>query len=218
MTSPRFLPVLATVLAFAPACGSDPQSTQKLDSAVYLDTAVPAPTPDAAPDQAVAVVEVGSGVDGAVVADAGAGVGDTAVDAGAGDASVMGADAATADAPTTISDAGEDGGALELDAAPDAVDLCGKLPCDCMYKGKLLRGPVVYQDFPYDISVFVVTNNLADLYVQEVVKFGLTNKCGQWDPAHPLPTLRVRKARALAEADFTIQYVNDLRPGLPGRR
>ena len=79
---------------------------------------------------------------------------------------------------------------------------------------------MAYTDnFPYDFSVYVTTNNLTDLYVQDVPRPGLTTRCGQWQPDATIPSFRVRKVGSLALADFTIQYVTPpVLSGIPGMR
>ena len=105
-----------------------------------------------------------------------------------------------------------------MDASADAVAMCGRILCDCTFKGKKLHGRVSYvQNFPYDFKVVEVTNNLPDLYVQDVPKPGLTEQCGQWQPDDGLPEFRVLKVLPPLLGDFSIQYVLQL-PGIPGRR
>jgi hypothetical protein len=98
------------------------------------------------------------------------------------------------------------------------VAMCGRILCDCTYKGKDLFGGMNYvTNPPYDFKVEVVTDNLADLYVQEVTNAGLATRCGQWKTDSFVPKFRVLKVMAPAPADFRIQYDN-LLPGIPGHR
>lgn len=204
MTSIRF--ALLAVLVSG-GCSSDPASppppkfdtSVPMDSLLALDSASPL-------DSGVA--------DGPSIDLAGheAGGADQAAD-------VSTEDAPTTDAPVGYADAPAEDGGEEPDTSVDAVAMCGRLLCDCTFNGKNLFGGVRYVErvMPHDVKVRVVTNQLADLFVQEVTGAGLANRCGQWKTDHPLPQLRVVKVDPPELADFSIQY-DMLRPGLPGRR
>jgi hypothetical protein len=103
------------------------------------------------------------------------------------------------------------------DASSDVVAACGHIQCDCTFKGIKLWGHVKIgpDTFPYDFTVAVVTNNLTDLYVQDV-KNGLTTRCGQWQVDDALPDFRVKTVTNGLE-DFRVQYDTVL-PGIPGMR
>jgi hypothetical protein len=117
-------------------------------------------------------------------------------------------DAATPDAPPPDA------------ATPDAaVAMCGPIRCDCTFKGKKLWGKVKFVsalDFP-DVTVQVVTTNLADLYVQRLSFPQIPSRCGQWLEEQDFPDFKVRIADFAELADFKIQY-DSFMPGLPGMR
>jgi hypothetical protein len=220
----RFL-ILAALGALA-GCGSSSTTgtSPKHDAQVGgPDTAVGSPDamtagPDALtlPDSGAAA-EVGADVGGApdaASADAPAVSDTTASDTAASDTATSDTAGEDAQAP----DATPDAEPSLPDVAPDVVAKCGHINCDCTFNGHLLRGRIQYvTGFPYDVKAVEVTNNLPDLYVQEVPKPGLTTQCGQWQPDVVPPLLRVLKVQPPQLGDFTIQFVQQL-PGIPGMR
>jgi hypothetical protein len=203
---PRALP-FALAMLLAGACGSSSAPPSNAD-ATARDSA---PT---AADDATAGDASAAGAD-ATAAGSDAAIADATPDATPADAPATpdaATDAATPDA------AAPDAAPLPPDAAPDVVAMCGKILCDCTFRGKQLFGGMNYvTNPPYDFKVEVVTNNLPDLYVEEVTGAGLATHCGVWKTDSFVPTFKVLKVTAPAIPDFTIQY-DDLLPGIPGHR
>jgi hypothetical protein len=84
--------------------------------------------------------------------------------------------------------------------------MCGRVLCDCTFKGKNLWGKVQFVDatgFP-DFKVQML-QSLADLKVQEVGATGFPNSCGKWQmvSATGFPDFKVQITTGVA--DFSIQ-------------
>jgi hypothetical protein len=196
-------------LGLLPAACSSDDAFNKLDAATSDGTAAEAlpPSGDTPP---AADVAPGGGPADAPPPDAAV---DLPADASAPDAPAPDAalpDAAPSDA--LLPDAARDTG-------PEAVAMCGPIRCDCTFKGKRLWGKVKFVgalDFP-DITVKVVTSNLADLYVERLSFPQIPTRCGQWLEEQDFPDFKVRIADFAELADFEIQYDN-FRPGLPTLR
>ena len=76
--------------------------------------------------------------------------------------------------------------------------MCGRILCDCTYKGKNLWGKVqIVTNRFADFKVQIVTNGLEDLKVKTVPVPGLTTGCGQWQFV------------TNGLYDFSIQYVTN---------
>jgi hypothetical protein len=113
-----------------------------------------------------------------------------------------GADAAADASPDLAVD-------TQPDAAPDLVADCGRIKCDCTFKGKRLYGKyAVVTSFPdfkvKEVSVF------EDLKVEKVTVF--PDSCGEWQRDDNFPDFKIQIVDVFE--DFSIRYVNVF-PGLP---
>jgi hypothetical protein len=112
---------------------------------------------------------------------------------------------AKADAPTA------DEMVMPMDATtdrstPDAVAMCGRINCDCTYKGKKLWGDVeIVTSFP-DFKVKV--SSFPDLNVQETY---FPMGCGEWHTVTAFGDFKVQIVTAFE--DFDIAYTSF--PGMP---
>ncbi len=87
---------------------------------------------------------------------------------------------------------------------------CGKIACDCTYKGKKLYGKVKFVTFNPDFKIRTVSF-LEDLKVQKVTIF--PNSCGKWQVITTgIPDFTVQEVTVFE--DFKIRYVTVF-PGLP---
>jgi hypothetical protein len=94
------------------------------------------------------------------------------------------------------------------DTAPDVVANCGRIKCDCTFKGRKLWGKIQYVQPPVVPDVKVKVTTFPDLRVDEVT---IATKCGQWQIVTSLPDLKVQKVDFIE--DFQIQYSPF--PGIP---
>jgi hypothetical protein len=198
MTRLTRVAALAVALVGA-ACGND-DGVKKQDAAVVLDAA--------------GVLDAGAGPDTA--RDTAGATPDAAAPDAAGD--VMATDTSTPDAPSlpdaSAPDAGIDASddaappadasqpdAEPADASHDAVAMCGKIACDCTFKGKKLHGRytvvTAFPDFKVRETAF------PDLKVELVT--GLASTCGKWERNDTFPEFKVQIVTAFE--DFAIQYV-----------
>jgi hypothetical protein len=95
------------------------------------------------------------------------------------------------------------------DSGSDAVAMCGRVSCDCKYKGKNLYGRYRVDDIFYDFKVREVTFN-EDLKVEKV-DFA-ADRCGKWQRDDIFYDFRIRLVDF--NEDFSIRYVT-FSPGLP---
>ena len=124
------------------------------------------------------------------------------------------ADAARADdaAPPADAAAGEDasladGGPPDAGPLPDAaIEMCGRIRCDCTLNGIPLFGQVEYVDNFADFQVRV--ESFPDLLVREG---NFADECGEWEIVDNFPDFTVELVDAFE--DFSIEY-SDF-PGIP---
>ncbi len=92
------------------------------------------------------------------------------------------------------------------DAAMDGAAKCGRILCDCTYKGKKLWGKVQYvTSFP---DFKVKESSFPDLNVKET---SFPNGCGEWQVVTAFPDFKVQIVESFE--DFSIKYSSF--PGLP---
>lgn len=142
---------------------------------------------------------------------------DTEPDAGSGtnaDGAVDVADGAPADDAAVIADAAAgdaglpDGGLPDAGPLPDAaIEMCGRIRCDCTLNGIPLFGEVQYVDNFADFQVSV--SPFPDL---QVLEGPFADQCGEWDIVDSFPDFTVEIVDAFE--DFSIAYSNF--PGIPG--
>jgi hypothetical protein len=92
--------------------------------------------------------------------------------------------------------------------------MCGRVMCDCTFKGQQLWGKVQMVDslgFP-DFKVSV-TSFGADLKVQQVGTTGFPTSCGKWQSVSSLGFPDFKVQIVTFGEDFSIQY-DDFLPGL----
>lgn len=121
-------------------------------------------------------------------------------------------DAAQADAPDApvVTDGSVDdpevASAGSPDAALDGPAQCGRIKCDCTYKGKKLWGKVQYVDSFPDFKISV--SSFPDLNVNET---SFPSRCGEWQRVTAFPDFKVQIVTAFE--DFGIAYSSF--PGIP---
>jgi hypothetical protein len=209
------------VRADAAALGGGDAGVLRLDApgmdVPSVEAALPA---DAEVDQAAIVPDVGAG-DAGVIADAATTNGDAPqpiLDSGVilGDAGLDNAAKDATGTPATDAtqlDAGApeakvDGAISSPDAGPDVVANCGRIKCDCTYKGKKLWGRVQYVTIAADFRV-----RKADFPDLNVAETAFPWKCGQWQTVDIAPDFTVQLVD-IAE-DFSISKTDASFPGLP---
>jgi hypothetical protein len=190
------LPVDAVVDRIPVDVGSD---VRAIDAGVAPDAAI---IDGAAPQ----VVPDGGGSDEAGL-DAGARDANAtearAPDATPPDASAPDAKVDTSAADVMVMDATVDGPTPSPDAAPAQ---CGRIQCDCTYKGINLWGNVQYvTNFP---DFKIKTSYFPDLNVEET-NFPL--KCGQWHTVTAFPDFTVQIVDMFEDFDIAYSYF----PGIP---
>lgn len=121
-------------------------------------------------------------------------------------------DAPQADAPDgpgvtdgSVDDA-EVASAENPDTGLDEPAQCGRIKCDCTYKGQKLWGKVQYVDTFPDFKVRV--SSFPDLNVSET---SFPSRCGEWQRVTAFPDFKVQIVDAFE--DFAIAYSSF--PGIP---